>query len=387
MNVKQIDQEYVANTYARFNVLLTGGKGSILVDETGKEYIDLGTGIAVNGFGVGDNEWKEAVIAQLDKIQHTSNLYYSEPCALLAQKICQKTGMKKVFFSNSGAEANECAIKAARKYGEQKKGKEYYTIITLKNSFHGRTITTLSATGQDVFHEHFTPMTQGFVHAIANDISDMKALLKAHKCCGVFLELVQGEGGVMALEKDYVQQVAQLCKEQDLLLMIDEVQTGNGRTGALYAFMKYGVLPDVFTTAKGLGGGLPIGATVLGEKVKDLFTAGLNGSTFGGNPVCAAGALSILERIDGDLLQEVEKKSKYIFESLQGASGVRSVSGMGLMIGVETEKDVGEVIQKCMERGVLVIKAKNKVRLLPALNIPMDLLKKAIEILKEEVAV
>ena len=306
---------------------------------------------------------------------------------MLAQKICQKTGMKKVFFSNSGAEANECAIKAARKYGEQKKGKEYYTIITLKNSFHGRTITTLSATGQDVFHEHFTPMTQGFVHAIANDISDMKALLKAHKCCGVFLELVQGEGGVMALEKDYVQQVAQLCKEQDLLLMIDEVQTGNGRTGALYAFMKYGVLPDVFTTAKGLGGGLPIGATVLGEKVKDLFTAGLNGSTFGGNPVCAAGALSILERIDGDLLQEVEKKSTYIFESLQGASGVRSVSGMGLMIGVETEKDVGEVIQKCMERGVLVIKAKNKVRLLPALNIPMDLLKKAIEILKEEVAV
>ena len=386
MDVKQIDKEYVANTYARFDLQLVAGKGSIVQDETGKQYIDLGTGIAVNGFGVGDEEWKKAVMAQLDKIQHTSNLYYSEPCALLAKELCERTGMKKVFFSNSGAEANECAIKAARKYGELKKGKEYFTIITLKNSFHGRTITTLSATGQDVFHAHFTPMTQGFVHAAANDIEEMKTLVKEYKCCGVFLELVQGEGGVTALNKAYVQEVAQLCQQEDLLFMVDEVQTGNGRTGALYAFMNYGVLPDVFTTAKGLGGGLPIGATVLGEKAKELFTAGLNGSTFGGNPVCAAGALSILQRIDDKLLKQVQEKSEYIFSQLQGASGVKSVSGMGLMIGVETEKDAGEVIQNCMARGVLVIKAKNKVRMLPALNIPMDTLKKAIKIVKEEVA-
>ena len=385
MNVKEIDKQYIANTYARFDLQLVKGKGSLVYDEAVKEYIDLGTGIAVNGFGVGDKAWKKAVVKQLDKIQHTSNLYYSEPCALLAKTLCARTGMKKVFFSNSGAEANECAIKAARKYGEIKKGKEYHTIITLKNSFHGRTITTLSATGQDVFHEHFTPMTEGFVHATANDLDEIKTLVKTHKCCAVMIELVQGEGGVMALDKTYVQQLAALVKEEDMLLVVDEVQTGNGRTGALYAFENYGILPDVVTTAKGLGGGLPIGATMLGKSVETLFTPGLNGSTFGGNPVCAAGALSILERIDDALLKEVREKSAYIFDTLGGAKGVKSVSGMGLMIGIETEKDVGEVIKGCMARGVLVIKAKNKVRLLPALNIPFKQLKKAIEIVKEEI--
>ena len=385
MNVKEIDKQYIANTYARFDLQLVKGKGSLVYDEAGKEYIDLGTGIAVNGFGVGDKAWKKAVVKQLDKIQHTSNLYYSEPCALLAKTLCARTGMKKVFFSNSGAEANECAIKAARKYGEIKKGKEYHTIITLKNSFHGRTITTLSATGQDVFHEHFTPMTEGFVHATANDLDEIKTLVKTHKCCAVMIELVQGEGGVMALDKTYVQQLAALVKEEDMLLVVDEVQTGNGRTGALYAFENYGILPDVVTTAKGLGGGLPIGATMLGKSVETLFTPGLNGSKFGGNPVCAAGALSILERIDDSLLKEVREKSAYIFDTLGDAKGVKSVSGMGLMIGIETEKDVGEVIKGCMARGVLVIKAKNKVRLLPALNIPFKQLKKAIEIVKEEI--
>ncbi len=385
MTIKEIDKQYIANTYARFDLVLTEGNGSVLKDEDGKEYIDLGTGIAVNGFGVGDGEWKQAVIEQLDKIQHTSNLYYSEPCALLAETLCKRTGMKKVFFSNSGAEANETAIKAARKYGELKKGKEYYTVVTLKNSFHGRTITTLSATGQDVFHAHFTPMTDGFVHATANDISELEALVKTHKCCGVMLELVQGEGGVMPLNKEYVQKVAELVKKEDLLLVVDEVQTGNGRTGTLYAFEQYGITPDVVTTAKGLGGGLPIGATLLGEKAENLFTAGLNGSTFGGNPVCAAGAISIINRIDEKLLAEVKQKSEYIFTQLNGAKGVKSVSGLGLMIGVECE-DAGKVIAGCMERGVLVIKAKNKVRLLPALNIPFDLLKKAINILKEELA-
>ena len=385
MTIKEIDKKYVANTYARFDVVLTEGNGSVLKDENGKEYIDLGTGIAVNGFGVGDNEWKQAVIAQLDKIQHTSNLYYSGPCALLAETLCKRTGMKKVFFSNSGAEANETAIKAARKYGELHKGKEYNTIVTLKNRFHGRTITTLSATGQDVFHAHFTPMTAGFVHATANDIKELETLVKTHKCCGVMLELVQGEGGVMPLDKAYVQKVAELVKKENLLLVVDEVQTGNGRTGTLYAFEQYGITPDVVTTAKGLGGGLPIGATLLGEKAENLFTAGLNGSTFGGNPVCAAGAISIINRIDEKLLAEVREKSEYIFTELNGAKGVKSVSGLGLMIGIECE-DAGKVIAGCMERGVLVIKAKNKVRLLPALNIPFALLKKAINILKEELA-
>ena len=384
MDIKQIDKQYVANTYARFDLLLTRGNGSIVFDETGKEYIDLGTGIAVNAFGVNDTAWKEAVISQLDKIQHTSNLYYSEPCALLAKTLCEKTGMKKVFFSNSGAEANECAIKAARKYGEIKKGKAYNVIVTLKNSFHGRTITTLSATGQDVFHEHFTPMTAGFLHATANDFDEMQALVKTHKCCAIMIELVQGEGGVTALDKGYVKKLETLARENDLLFIVDEVQTGNGRTGSLYAYMQYGITPDVVTTAKGLGGGLPIGATMLGERVEDLFTPGLNGSTFGGNPVCAAGALSILERMDNKLLQEVKEKSDYIFAELSSAKGVKSVSGMGLMIGVECERDAGEVIAACKERGVLVIKAKHKVRLLPALNIPFETLKKAIKILKEE---
>ncbi len=383
MDIISLDKQFVANTYARFPLVLKSGKGSLVKDEQGKEYIDLGTGIAVNAFGVSDKKWQKAVVSQMHKIQHTSNLYYSEPCTLLAQELCKRTGMDKVFFSNSGAEANECAIKAARKYGETQKGKEYYTIITLKNSFHGRTITTLSATGQDVFHKDFTPMTDGFVHAAANDINELESLVKTHKCCGIMIELVQGEGGVMALDKDYVMAVTNLAKQENLLLICDEVQTGNGRTGALYAYQAYGITPDVVTTAKGLGGGLPIGATMLSQKAAELFTPGLNGSTFGGNPVACAGALSILTRIDEKLLQDVQKKSEFIFNELRGADGVKSVSGMGLMIGVECEKDAAQVIAACQEKGVLVIKAKNKVRLLPALNIPQKQLEKAIKILKE----
>ncbi len=387
MDIFQTDKQYIANTYARFPLQLVSGKGSLVYDETGKEYIDLGTGIAVNSFGIADEQWKQAVISQLDKIQHTSNLYYSEPCALLAKTLCQRSGLSKVFFSNSGAEANECAIKAARKYGEVTKGKEYYTIIALKNSFHGRTITTLSATGQDVFHAHFTPMTDGFVFAEPNDVEGLKTLIKTHKCCGIMLELVQGEGGVTALDKGYVQAAKRLAEENGLLFIVDEVQTGNGRTGALYAYMQYGILPDVVTTAKGLGGGLPIGATLLGEKAAPLFTAGLNGSTFGGNPVACAGALSVIDRIDEQLLENVRKKSEYIFAELGKAKGVKSVSGMGLMVGIETEKDATEIVNKCMEKGVLVIKAKHKVRLLPALNIPFEQLEKAIKTLKEVIEV
>jgi len=383
MTIKELDQEYIANTYARFPLTLCKGQGSLVTDEDGKEYIDLGTGIAVNTFGISDSLWVEAITEQLAKLQHTSNLFYSEPCARLAQMLCERTGMKKVFFSNSGAEANECAIKAARRYGAQKKGAEYHTIITLKNSFHGRTITTLAATGQDVFHEEFLPLTEGFVYAEPNNMEDVRRLAKENACCAVMFEVVQGEGGVNALESSFLTELAAFAKKQDILLISDEVQIGNGRSGQLYGYMNYGIKPDIVSTAKGLGGGLPLGATLLGEKVQDVYTPGSHGSTFGGNPVCCAGAISILERIDDALLFEVRRKSAYIFDTLGKAKGIKGVSGMGLMIGVETERDAGEVIAECRERGILVIKAKNKVRLLPALNIPMEQLIIAMDILKE----
>ena len=303
--------------------------------------------------------------------------------AQLAQPLCEKTGMKKVFFSNSGAEANECAIKAARKYAADHKGPEYHTIITLKNSFHGRTITTLAATGQDVFHHDFLPLTEGFAYAEANNLDDLKAQVAAHKCAAIMMEVVQGEGGVIPLTQEFVKGAAQLAAEQDLLLICDEVQIGNGRSGMLYGYMTYGVQPDIVSTAKGLAGGLPLGATLLGEKVQDVLTPGSHGSTFGGNPVCCAGALSILHRLDGPLLQSVQEKSDFIVKALTGAKGVRSVTGLGLMLGVETERPVKDVISECMARGVLVISAKNKVRLLPALNIPMAQLEQAVSVLKD----
>lgn len=383
MNTIELDREYIAPTYARFPVCLTSGKGSRVKDAEGKEYIDLGTGIAVNGFGISDDVWMAAVIEQLGKIQHTSNLYFSEPCANLARELCVRTGMKKVFFSNSGAEANECAIKVARKYGESKKGREYTTIVTLKDSFHGRTLTTLAATGQDVFHQDFLPLTDGFVYAEPNDPDDVRRLVRENSCCAIMFEVVQGEGGVRPLKQEFLTEIKEIAKENDLLLIADEVQTGNGRTGQLYGYMNYGITPDVVSTAKGLGGGLPIGATLLGDKVQNILGAGMHGSTFGGNPVCCAGALSILERIDDTLLEGVRERSAYIFSELDGAKGIKSVSGLGLMIGIECEKPAADVIEKCRDRGVLVIKAKHKVRLLPALNIPMDDLKTAIRILKE----
>ena len=382
MNIKQLDEEYIAHTYARFPIQIASGKGALAVDENGKEYIDLGAGIAVNTFGYADEAWIRAVTEQLAKCQHTSNLYYSKPCAKLAELLCRRTGMKKVFFGNSGAEANECAIKVARKYAADKKGKDTYTIITLKNSFHGRTITTLAATGQDVFHKDFTPLTEGFVYAEPNDLDSVRELVKAHKTAAILFEAVQGEGGVMPLEKKFVTGLAEIAADNDILLMADEVQTGNGRTGKLYAYMNYGVTPDIVTTAKGLGGGLPIGACLLGEKVKDTLTQGSHGSTFGGNPAVCAGAYNILSRIDDTLMDEVTEKSAYVFDALRGAPGIRSVTGMGLMIGILSEKPAGEVIDLCREDGVLVIKAKDRVRLLPPLNIPKELLEKAVAVIK-----
>ena len=377
-----IDKEYVANTYGRFPVELVSGKGSIVTDINGKEYIDMGSGIGVTAFGFADEKWCEAVTAQLGTLQHTSNLYYTEPCALLAKTLCEKTGMKKVFFSNSGAEANECAIKVARKYSAEKKGDGHYTIVTLKNSFHGRTLTTLSATGQDVFHKHFNPLTPGFAYVTANDSEELCKTVEEVNPAGIMLEIVQGEGGVIALDKEFILTAQRLASENDIPLIIDEVQTGNGRTGSLYAYMQYGITPDVVSTAKGLGGGLPIGATLMSEKVQYVLGAGDHGSTYGGNPVCCAGALSVISRLDQAFLDEVKRKSDYVFSSLEGAEGVEGVSGLGLMIGIKVKGNAKEIVNKCVEKGVLCLTAKDKVRLLPALNISDELLEKAVEVIK-----
>ena len=383
-SIKNTDKQYVANTYGRFDLVLTHGQGSTVYDEEGNKYIDLATGIAVNTFGFADEGWVAAVTDQLGKLQHTSNLYYHEPGARLAEKLCTRTGAKSVFFSNSGAEANECAIKTARLWAAREKGSDYYQIITLKNSFHGRTITTLAATGQDTFHTDFTPLTEGFLYAEANNAASVEELLKTHKCAAIMAEPVQGEGGVMPLTQDFMEALRTLCDEYNVLLILDEVQTGNGRSGHLYAFQGYGVTPDVMTTAKGLGGGLPIGATLFFEKSHGTLKAGQHGSTFGANPISCAAACHVLDRIDDTLLFEVKAKSEYIFSTLSGRPGIKSVSGMGLMIGIETEGDSGAILKACMERGILPIKAKTKLRLLPALNIPWDDLKAAVEIIAEE---
>lgn len=378
----ETDKQYVAATYNRFPIEIVSGEGSIVRDSSGKEYIDMGSGIGVTSFGIADSEWKKAVTAQLDAVQHMSNLYYTEPCADLAKELCKRTGLKKVFFGNSGAEANECAIKVARKYAAEKKGEEYYNIITLKNSFHGRTLTTLAATGQDHYHELFRPLTPGFYNTPADDIDALKSLIKQHKTAAIMIECIQGEGGVIALKPEFIKGVAEIAREEDIILICDEVQTGNGRTGELYAYMNYGITPDIVTTAKGLGGGLPIGAAILGNKVESVLGFGDHGSTYGGNPVCCAGALNIIKRITPELLSEVKEKSAYIFNTLKGAEGVEDVSGMGLMIGIKTVKPVREVLEQCMANGVLPLTAKDKLRLLPALNIPFDVMIRAVEVIK-----
>ncbi|MGI6240050.1 MAG: aspartate aminotransferase family protein [Christensenellales bacterium] len=383
MNVFETDRNYIAGTYSRFPVEIVKGEGARLYDAQGKAYIDMGSGIAVNLFGASDEVWKRAVIEQLDQIAHTSNLYYTRPGARLAQMLCERTGFKRVFFSNSGAEANECAIKTARKWASDTYGTGHSTIITLRGSFHGRTIATISATGQDSFHTHFGPFTPGFVYAEPNDLASVEALLDKGDCAAVMLECVQGEGGVLPLDAEFLTGVEKLCREKGALYIIDEVQTGNGRCGALYAYMNYGLSPDIITTAKGLGGGLPIGACMLGDKVQDTLTPGTHGSTFGGNPACCAGAISILSRLTDELMAEVRAKAEYITRALTGAPGVISVTGMGLMIGVEPEKPAKDVIAALIDKGVLALTAKHKVRLLPPLTIPWDELQTAVEILKE----
>lgn len=382
MDTKELDKTYVAGTYKRFPIEIVSGKGSVVKDPSGKEYIDMGSGIGVTSFGIADETWQKAIIDQISKVQHMSNLYYTKPCVQLAKLLCEKTGMSKVFFSNSGAEANECAIKVARKYASDKYGAGRHTIITLENSFHGRTLTTLAATGQDHYHELFTPLTPGFVSVPANDVAVLEKAIAETNPAGVMIECVQGEGGVLPLDASYIKAVRELTQKNDIVMVVDEVQTGNGRSGQLYSYMNFGIKPDVVSTAKGLAGGLPLGATLISDKCKDVLGFGDHGSTFGGNPVSCAAAESILSRIDDKLLEEVRKKSAYIFGSLKNAPGVQSVSGIGLMIGIKPVKPASEVVATCMENGVLCLTAKDKVRLLPALNIPMDTLKKAVEVIK-----
>lgn len=384
MNTKEKDKKYVSNTYNRFDVALESGKGSTLVDEDGKEYIDFGSGIGVTVFGICDNEWKAAVTAQLEKLQHTSNLYYTAPCAELAKLLCERTGMAKVFFANSGAEANEGAIKFARKYSSDKYGEGRSTIITLQNSFHGRTVATLSATGQEVFHKDFGPFVDGFKYCEANNCEALADMLDS-SVCAIMFECVQGEGGVLNLTPEFVSAIEKAAKENDILMICDEVQTGNGRTGKYFAYMNFGIKPDIVTTAKGLGGGLPIGAVIFNDKFEEVVTPSSHGSTFGGNPIAAAGAVSIVNRIDDKLLSDVCKKSEYIKDYLSAVKGVKGISGMGLMLGIETEKPAGEIAKECLANGLLVLTAKTKVRLLPALNISYGELDKGLEILKEAI--
>ena len=383
MTIQELDQAYVAHTYSRFPVEIVSGRGSLCRDSAGKEYIDLGTGIAVNTFGYADEAWQQAVASQAARLQHTSNLYYSEPCARLAEMLCRRTGMARVFFSNSGAEANECAIKAARKWASENLGPEHFTIVTLRNSFHGRTLTTLAATGQDRFHALFQPLTPGFIHVEAGNIPQLEQAFAEHKVAALLVECVQGEGGVLPLSPDYARAAEKIVRDHGALLLVDEVQTGNGRTGSLYAWQHYGLAPDAFSTAKGLAGGLPLGATVLSDKLRDIFAPGDHGSTFGGNPVCCAAALSILSRLDDSLLAEVREKGAYLMSALSALPGVEEVSGLGLMRGVRTAAPAGRVVTACMDRGLLCLTAKDRVRLLPALNIPMSLLEKATEIFRE----
>ena len=383
MLTQTLDQQYLAHTYNRFPLEIVGGKGSLLRGADGREYIDLGSGIGVNIFGMDDDEWRDAVTAQLGRFQHVSNLYYSEPAAKLAQMLCERTGLKRVFFSNSGAESNECAIKAARKWAAEHKGPEYCNIITLRGSFHGRTLGTLAATGQDVFHRDYQPLPGGFLYAQPGECEALERLAAEHPCAAILFEAVQGEGGVRPIGQEFASCLQEVCRKHDLLLMADEVQLGNGRSGSLYGYMNYGLQPDVVSTAKGIGGGLPLGVTMFGERVADVFHPGDHGTTFGGNPVCCAGAINVLSRLDEKMLEGVEERSAYIKQELAGAKGVLVVSGLGLMLGIQTEKNASDIIAACREKGLLVLTAKTRLRLLPPLTLSEHDVDMALEILSD----
>lgn len=382
MNTIENFNQHVMPTYGRYDVVLDNGNGRNCIDENGKQYIDFGSGIGTNSLGYCDTDWQDAVCNQVRSLQHTSNYYYTKVQADFASKLCEITGYSKMFFGNSGAEANECAIKLARKYSFDKYGKGRSTIITLKNSFHGRTLCTLSATGQDVFHNYFFPFVEGFVNAEANDIEDLKSKLD-DTVCAVMLEFIQGEGGVNLLSKDYVKQVFEICHEKDIMVIADEVQTGVGRTGRFLASQNFGVIPDVTTLAKGIAGGLPMGVCLATEKYADVLSKGMHGSTFGGNPVCCAGGLVVLNKVsDETFLFEVSKKGAYIREKLCLLDEVQGITGLGLMLGISLKtKKAGDVVKEALDRGLLLLTAKDKIRLLPPLNITYEELDKGLSIL------
>lgn len=384
MNTKEKDLKYIMHTYGRYDVALKSGKGAIAYDESGKKYIDVSSGIGVNSLGYCDDGWVKTVSEQAGTIQHMSNYFYCEQASSLAEKLCSLTGMSRVCFGNSGAEANECAIKIARKYSFDKYGKDRNEIITLKNSFHGRTVTTLSATGQDAFHNYFFPFTKGFCYVEADDINAFKNAVTS-RTCAVMFELIQGEGGVNILDKEYVRSLVKFCREKDILVIIDEVQTGVGRTGKLFACQNYGVMPDLLTAAKGLGGGLPIGVCMCGEKLRDVMSPSTHGTTFGANPVVCAGANYVIDKIANEnFLNGVNSKGAYLEEKLLKIDGVKSIRRMGLMVGIELEnKDAHDIAVKCVENGLLIITAKNLLRMLPPLVITTEEIDEAVQILEK----
>ncbi len=384
-DVVEKDRKYIAHTYNRFPAAIKNGHGAQAEDYEGKKYIDFGSGIGTNSLGFCNDKWVQAVVSQVKQLQHTSNLFYTLPDSLLAERLCKITGYSKVFFGNSGAEANEGAIKIARKYGMDVKGEHCNRIITLENSFHGRTVTTLSATGQDIFHQHFFPFTEGFLYVPANDSYALHEAMD-DTVCAVMLELVQGESGVNVLEKEYIKEAERVCSEKGILLIVDEVQTGVGRTGTFLCCEQYEVRPNVITLAKGLGAGLPIGAILMDELTENILQAGDHGSTFGGNPVVCAGAVEVLNQVaNADFLAAVNSKSDYMYEKLSAMPNITDVSGMGLMFGLSLKKNLraGEIAKKCVENGLLVLTAKEKLRIMPPLNISKEEIDIGLDILKE----
>lgn len=386
-DLKKLDKQYIAGTYRRYDLGAEKGEGAVCTDVAGDRLIDFSAGIGVNSLGFCSPKWVAAVQEQAAKLQHISNLYYTEPAVELAKALCERTRMQKVFFSNSGAEANECAIKTARKYSADHYSKERCEIITLENSFHGRTITTLAATGQDAFHQNFGPFPAGFVYAKPNDIADLNAKI-SDKTCAVMIETIQGEGGVLPLEEDYIKTVASLCFERDILLIVDEVQTGAGRTGHFMSYRHFKIRPDIVTLAKGLGGGLPIGATLFSEKVRDTLGAGDHGSTFGGNPVCCAGALAIMQELDGRFMDSVTDKGAYFAQQLGAIDGITGVTGRGLMLGaaIAPPRKAAEIAAACLKEGLILLTAKDKLRFLPPLNISKTEIDQGLAILKRVLA-
>ena len=384
--IKALTGQYILNTYGRFPVALDHGQGATLYDPEGKAYIDFASGIGVASLGYGDGDWVKAITDQAGKLGHSSNLFYTEPPAKLAQILCQRTGMAGVFFANGGGEANEGMIKLARKYSFDKYGKGRATIITLNNSFHGRTITTLTATGQEVFHNYFFPFTEGFRYADANDMASLEAAA-GDDVCAVMVELVQGEGGVLPLDRDYVQALSKLCAERDWLLLVDEVQTGVGRTGRLFAFQHYGILPDVVSFAKGIAGGLPMSGIMANAKCREVLGPGMHATTFGGNPICAAAGLVVQEKLSDAFLAQVEQKGAYLRQKIEELDlpCFGATRGLGLMIGIAvndgwTNKDIAG---KLIENGLLVLTAGPGMRLLPPLVISQAEMDQGLAVMKQ----